>query len=372
MSKLDLFTSDPNWTAFAEKHGYLKPTPSPSPSLPVALDIPSDRAEQAIDEAKWSQDHPLSSVGYESLLSTIAVRDGTAISVKLSFPTSSRLAKTKTNSNSNSNSKLPILFVTHGGGWVQGTHITEEAWLLWPLYPAFDMLIVSVEYRMAPEHPFPAWMDDSWDILDKLLSEPATFLSHFHLSSASGSASSSHSSRGGAHPGVDIDIDTDKVILLGSSAGAGTAAYLSQTCRDKSIPNIYGVVLNVPLLCDYRHLPADCQSSYEQVTTSLLSAGDMRAEWDVVIPSPTAGKNPKASPLLGDVKGLPRHLVFVAGQDPLRDEGLKYAQNLEEAGVEVKLHTYPGVPHTFAEFWELDATARFWEDLRSGLKAWLA
>ncbi|KAK5276122.1 hypothetical protein LTR40_012029, partial [Exophiala xenobiotica] len=79
MSKLDLFTSDPNWTAFAEKHGYLKPTPSPSPSLPVALDIPSDRAEQAIDEAKWSQDHPLSSVGYESLLSTIAVRDGTAI-----------------------------------------------------------------------------------------------------------------------------------------------------------------------------------------------------------------------------------------------------------------------------------------------------
>jgi acetyl esterase/lipase len=368
MSKLDLFTSDPNWTAFAEKHGYLKPTPSPSPSLPVTLDIPSDRAEQAIDKARWSQDHPLSSVGYESLLSTIAVRDGTAISVKLSFPTSSRLATTK----AKTKSKLAVLFVIHGGGSVQGTHVTEEAWLLWPLYPAFDMLIVSVEYRMAPEHPFPAWMDDSRDILDKLLSEPATFLSHFHLSSGSGSASSSHSSRGGAHPGVDIDIDTDKVILLGSSAGAGTAAYLSQTCRDKSIPNIYGVILNVPLLCDYRHLPADCLSSYEQVTTLLLSAGDMRAMWDVVIPSPTAGKNPKASPLLGNVKGLPRHLVFVAGQDPLRDEGLKYAQNLDEAAVEVKLYTYPGVPHTFAEFWELDATARFWEDLRSGLKAWLA
>ena len=354
MSKSDLFTSDPNWTAFAEKQGFLKP--APSPNVPVTLDIPLDRAEQAIDEAKWSQDHPLSSVGYDSRLSTITVRDGTAISVKISFP--ARLAKPKTQSQSKS--KLPALFVTHGGGWVQGTHVTEEAWLLWPLYSQFDMLIVSVEYRMAPEHPFPAWMDDSWDVLEKLLSEPATFLSHFSADSESSSSM-----------GNNVDVDTDKVIILGSSAGAGTAAYLSQTCRDKSIP-IYGVVLNVPLLCDYRHLPADCQSSYEQVTTSILSAGDMRAMWDVVIRSSTAGADPKASPLLGDVKGLPRHLVFVAGQDPLRDEGLKYAQNLDEAGVEVKLYTYPGVPHIFAEFWELDATARFWEDLRSGLKAWLA
>ncbi|KIW49652.1 hypothetical protein PV05_11312 [Exophiala xenobiotica] len=361
MTRSDLFTSDPNWTAFAEKQGYLKPAgaPSPSPNVPVTLDIPSDRAEQAIDEAKWSQDHPLSSVGYDSRLSTITVRDGTAISVKISFP--ARLAnETQTQTQSESKSKLPILFVTHGGGWVQGTHVTEEAWLLWPLYSRFDMLIVSVEYRMAPEHPFPAWMDDSWDVLEKLLSEPTTFLSHFSAASAESSSSMGN-----------VDIDTDKVILLGSSAGAGTAAYLSQTCRDKSIP-IYGVVLNVPLLCDYRHLPEDCQSSYEQVTSSLLSAGDMRAMWDVIIPSPTVGADPKASPLLGDVKGLPRHLVFVAGQDPLRDEGLKYVQNLDEAGVEVKLYTYPGVPHTFAEFWELDATARFWEDLRSGLKEWLA
>jgi len=62
--------------------------------------------------------------------------------VKVSFP--SRFSKT-----SGEKEKLPVLFVTHGGGWIQGTHITEEAWSLWPLYEHFDLMVVSVEYRLA-------------------------------------------------------------------------------------------------------------------------------------------------------------------------------------------------------------------------------
>ncbi|KAK4942867.1 hypothetical protein LTR10_017443 [Elasticomyces elasticus] len=334
----DLFTSDPNWAAFAKEHGYLKP--SPLPSAPVELDLATNRANQTISEAEWARSHPLSSFGYTSCLTTVKVRDGTEISVKLSYPTRQQ-----------SQTKLPVLFVTHGGGWVQGTHITEEAWLLWPLYSVFDLAVISVEYRLASEHKFPTWMDDSWDVLERLLSDPEIFVSKFQ-------------------PQAEISLDAQKVILSGSSAGAGTAAYLSQTCRDKNIP-IYGVVLNVPVLCDYRHLPSDCRTSYDQCTDSLLSSGEMRAVWDLIIPSATVGADLKASPLLGRVEGLRKHLIFVAGQDPLRDEGLAYAKKLQSAGVNVKLHVFPGVPHSFAEFWELDATQRFWRDIREGLEEWL-
>lgn len=345
----DLFTSDPNWTAFAKEHGHLKP--SPLPAEPVIIDnLAGDRAEQATSEAEWTQNHPLSSVGYTSRLSTVKVRDGTSISVKLSYP--ARPVR---------QTKLPVLFVTHGGGWVQGSHITEEAWLLWPLYPQFDFVVVSVEYRLAPEHPFPTWMDDSWDVLEQVLASAETFIqANFQDPDAHHLDAS-----------ITITIDPERVILAGSSAGAGTAAYLSQTCRDQQKP-IYGVILNVPLVCDYRHLPQEPSfTSYDQCTNALLSSGEMRAVWDLIIPSPTIGCDPKASPLLGDVTHLPKHLVFVAGQDPLRDEGLAYARKLQRAGVQVKTHVYPGVPHSFAEFWELDATKRFWRDFTEGLREWL-
>ena len=127
---------------------------------------------------------------------------------------------------------------------------------------------------------------------------------------------------------------SSKVILAGSSAGAGLAAGLSQACRDKNIP-IWGVILHVPMVCDYRHLPeAECPNptSYVRCSTDVfLNSGEMKAIWDNAIP--TADSNAPstlASPLLGNLAGLPQHLVFVTGQDPLRDEGMVYAGNLAE------------------------------------------
>ena len=73
----DLFTYDPNWAAFAKEHGYLKP--SALPNEPVTLDLAADRANQAISEAKWTQSHPLSSVGYTSCLTSIKVGDGAGV-----------------------------------------------------------------------------------------------------------------------------------------------------------------------------------------------------------------------------------------------------------------------------------------------------
>src|ERR1700761_3835133 len=112
-SKATLFEADPNWTSFAKKNGYL-PESLPLDVPPVELDIPTNRKQQAINEGDWARNHPLSAVGYSSYQAGIHVRDGTAISVKISVP--SRLVEA---SGSSRQEKLPVLFVTHGGGWIQ-------------------------------------------------------------------------------------------------------------------------------------------------------------------------------------------------------------------------------------------------------------
>ena len=83
------------------------------------------------------------------------------------------------------------------------------------------------------------------------------------------------------------------------------------------------------------------------------------------------GADPQVSPLLGIKTGLAPHLVFVAGRDCLRDEGMLYATELEESGVAADLHVYSGVPHNFAHYEELEATARFRQDLKQGIQRWL-
>jgi acetyl esterase len=322
------FVSDPDWASFAEKNGYaLKSEPYEIPNI----DLPSDRAAQNVSEATWVEAHPLKSVGYHSTESTVRARDGFEIPIKISRPVASRVTGDK---------KLPLLFVTHGGGWVQGTHITEEAWLLWPIYSDFDFVIVSVEYRLAPESASPTYIDDSWDVLTHVLARSD-----------------------------ELHFDSDRVILTGSSAGGGVAAALSQIARAETI-KIHAVLLNVPVLCDYRHFPKSeyPYTSYEQCGGAFLSSGEMRAIWDIVVPSPSAGSDPKISPFLGNVDGLPPHIIYVAGQDPLRDEAIAYAEKLDKAGVKMSTVVYQGVPHNFGEFWTLEATQRWWIDLRKHVR----
>ena len=77
------------------------------------------------------------------------------------------------------------------------------------------------------------------------------------------------------------------------------------------------------------------------------------------------------SPLLGELKGLLPHAVFVAGQDPVRDEGTAYAEKLEKRGASTISYVYQGVPHNFAEFWQLSATQKFWGDVKASLREML-
>jgi acetyl esterase len=114
-SNAALFEADPDWTAYASKKGYL-PDTSIEPA-PIKFNIAAGRAQQLVEEGEWSKKHPLSSVGYASVSSTIPVRDGHGVNVKVSYPITWK-------SRASGTQKLPILFVTHGGGWLKGTHTT--------------------------------------------------------------------------------------------------------------------------------------------------------------------------------------------------------------------------------------------------------
>ena len=321
------FSSDPDWQRYYEKNPeYALET---EPSLVGPVNISADRKAQMVEEARWSKEHSLESFGYSATTSTVSVRDAYQIPIKLYHPLQAR-----------DRSSLPLLFVTHGGGWVQGTFVTEEVWLLYPIFKEFQVTVVSVEYRLAPEHPYPAYVNDITDVFTNI--------------------------RGRSD---EIGFDPKRVFLAGSSAGGCSALVLAQKSEAMARP-VQGVIANVPVTCHPDHFPTDKYeyTSYDQCFGTLLSASEMRDVWKMVTPNSRDGERSEVSPLLGDVSGLPPHFITIAGQDPLRDEAFAYVEKLKEAGVTVMAHIYPGVPHTFAEIEELVMTKKFHGDLVAGVR----
>lgn len=151
---MDYFALDPDWKAFAEKNGLPVPSndiPGPGRVEPLDIDFSQFRPQQEEADAEWAAKHPFDSVGYTSQTKHFEIRGGAQISVKVSYPTSERLEK----KGYSLPCKLPVLFATHGGGWVSGSHVSEEIWSLWRLFADLDIVTISVEYRLAPENQFP-------------------------------------------------------------------------------------------------------------------------------------------------------------------------------------------------------------------------
>lgn len=193
-------------------------------------------------------------------------------------------------------------------------------------------------------------MEDSWDILCQLVNDESPFTAELK----------------------GISCDLSRLILLGSSAGAYITAILAQRCRDTS-KTVRGVVLNVPVLCHFQHFPNETgtSESYQQCKETFLGSREMATCWRTAVASGDLGADPQVSPLLGILDGLAPHLIFAAGRDPLRDEAILYAKKLDESNVAVNLHVYGGVPHNFAHYEELAATARFETELKDGLREWI-
>ncbi len=212
--------------------------------------------------------------------------------------------------------RRPLVVNYHGGGWVLGG-LDSADWLCSSVAVALDAVVVSVDYRLAPGHRFPAAAEDSYAALVDLVARAAEF---------------------GADP--------DRVAVMGDSAGGNLAAVVSLMARDRSGP----AIAHQGLLYPATDLTMASPSIEENASAPVLTKADMLA-FRAHYLGDGDPREPHASPLLADdLSGLPPALVQVAEHDPLRDDGLRYAAALRAAGVPVRVTEYTGMPHGYLSF----------------------
>jgi len=203
----------------------------------------------------------------------------------------------------------------HGGGWVIGS-IAESDTLGRKLAERNSCAVVLVEYRMAPEHPYPTPVNDSYAALEWVSA---------NLERIAGT--------------TDVPL-----IVGGDSAGGNISAVMTQRARDRSGPKIDLQVLVYPAT----DADLDRPSCMEPENQLLLSRDGMRWFWDHYCSDVSRRAEPDASPLRAeDLSGLPPAVIMTAEHDPLRDEGEEYAKRLEEAGVPVDFQRVAGQMHAF-------------------------
>jgi len=209
---------------------------------------------------------------------------------------------------------LPALVYFHGGGFVIGSLDTHDGTCR-SLANAIGCAVVSVDYRLAPEHKFPAGPEDCYA-----------------------------ATRWVAEKGAEIGVDTARVAVGGDSAGGNLAAVVALMARDRHGPALRHQLLIYPVANhDY------ATASYEENKQGyLLSREMMRWFWNHYLARPEDGENPYASPLrAASLAGLPPAHVITAEYDPLRDEGEALAARLLRDGVPTTQVRYDGMIHGF-------------------------
>jgi acetyl esterase len=199
----------------------------------------------------------------------------------------------------------PVVVFFHGGGWVVGSLDTHDG-VCRALANRSGCRIAAVHYRLAPEHRFPAAVDDSWTV------------THWAFGQAS------------------------RVAVAGDSAGGNLAAVMALRARDEGLPLAHQVLV-YPVI-DHRF---DTASYLANATGCGLTLAGMRWYWDHYLGG-ADGAHPDASPLrAASLAGVAPALVVVCGLDPLRDEGVAYAERLRASGVPARLSEYEDMIHGF-------------------------
>lgn len=214
-----------------------------------------------------------------------------------------------------SDAKAPCIVYYHGGGWVIGDLDTHDSFCT-QLANATGYTVVSVDYRLAPEAPFPASLDDCYDALVWVQAQAS-----------------------------ELNIDPAKIAVAGDSAGGNLAAAVCLKARDANNDGIAFQLLLYPVT----DVNFDTGSYLENAEGYMLTREGMGWFWDHYIGHDDALRtNPLAAPLqTADFSGLPPACVITAEFDPLRDEGNAYAQKLEAAGVNTAHTCIEGVIHGF-------------------------
>ena len=211
---------------------------------------------------------------------------------------------------------LPLVVEFHGGGWTVGS-LDMADWLCSNVAAQAGVLVVSVDYRLAPTDRWPAAAEDCYAALVDLVARAP-----------------------------ELGADPDRVAVMGDSAGGNLSAVVSLMARDRGGPRIALQGLLYPAT----DLTLSSPSIEENADAPILTREDVIAYRDHYL----AGQDPRhpyASPLhANDHSGLPPALVQVAEHDPIRDDGVRYAAALRAAGVPVRLTEYVGMPHGYLSF----------------------
>jgi acetyl esterase len=225
----------------------------------------------------------------------------------------------------------------HGGGWVIGS-MDEADTLARKLAERTSCAIVVVDYRLAPEHPFPVPVDDSYAALEWV----------------------------DAHRDEIAGRDHVPLIVAGDSAGGNLAAVMAQRARDRGGPEIALQVLVYPVTdADF-----DRPSYLDPDNQLVLTREAMVWFWDHYVPDAAHRHHPDASPLRAEsLAGLPPAVVLTAEHDVLRDEGEDYAERLREAGVAVDARRHEGQTHGFFTILLLPGSERGFQHVIKAVKA---
>jgi acetyl esterase len=208
---------------------------------------------------------------------------------------------------------FPVLVYFHGGGWVIGDRDTHDV-LCRNLANRAGCVVVSVDYRLAPEHKFPAAPQDCLA-----------------------------ATRWAAANTAEFNGDPARIAVGGDSAGGNLAAVVAQMARDEGGPPLVGQLLIYPVT-DY-YIP-DRPAYIENGDGYLLTRDDMVYFWNHYLNEPAEADNPYAAPLrAADLSNLPPAFVLTMEFDPLRDEGEQYADRLNAAGVQTHHRRYAGTIH---------------------------
>ncbi len=205
------------------------------------------------------------------------------------------------------------IYEIHGGGFIMGSIDMMDPWCQ-RVAAEIGAVVVSVEYRLAPEHPFPAGIEDCHAGLVWM-----------------------------AENAAELGVDPARIAIAGQSAGGGLAAGTALMARDRGGPSLCFQLLEIPELDDRLDTP----SMKAFTDTPLWNRPNAIWSWKHYLgPNHEGAPSPYAAPARADdLAGLPPAYVSTMEFDPLRDEGILYAMRLMEAGVSVELHSFPGTFH---------------------------
>jgi acetyl esterase/lipase len=236
---------------------------------------------------------------------------------------------------------LPALLWIHGGGYMLGT-LDQEDWVVKPFALAGDCVTVSVDYRLAPEHPYPAPLEDCYAALKWM-----------------------------AGHAQELGVDPSRIAVGGASAGGGLASGLALLTRDRAEIDIIFQLLVYPMINDRNVAPAS-----DSLPDSLFwtRAANLKG-WRSYLGCEPGGEGIScyaSAYRAANLEGLPSAYITVGDLDLFAQEDIEYARRLIQAGVATELHVYPGGCHAFDMMAPAaDISRRFTADIHRALKRML-